>query len=801
VNMRLFERIPDWFGRGHVYWKTRRVYLFAWIAVITLIMGILVCRAPFREDVGAMLPDTPPAIRATFASLTQAPFLQMILVELSIQTPRESDALHASVDALAAAMQPPFFSKVVTGLEEQDAHRLLLWLLDHFPQLFTEEDAASLAALLEEEPIRDRLEKNLSLLAQPEGMVMKKLVSEDPLAFRELLLRKLRYVSVVPQARLAQGHFISPDGLHALIIAETPMEFTDVGGSSALLTHLQTLINTNVKDGVRSRLVCGHRYTEANARIIKKDLARVFTASIVGLLLVFLFFIRHISGVIVFIVPFFSVLFGLGVTSLVFDSISGITVGFGAVLLGITDYGLHVYFDLRDGSESSLNSVRSLVPPLLLCALNNILIFSILLFSSLPVQRQLAVFSISGLAAALLFALLVLPQIIPAGGTKFQGWPVLRGRPMRLSLVWLILLVAAAPLAWRVGFDGNVRSVGYIPRDAVDDEIAIRNTWGEVRDRSMAIAEGVDINDALQKNDELFAAVKDRFADSGMVSVAAFLPGQQTQAQNMARWDAFWNAHGHALRAKTYLETIGMELGYAPDAFEPFMRWIQAPRKPFDGARLDEPALARLLGPLIGKADRNTRVVTFLEDTPRMSAFFQEMNPQFDRIHYISDLYFNALINQVMSRDFKLFMSCAAVFVLILMTLSLRGWRRILLGMLPAVSGVVFMLAALTFTQQKLNLFNMLAAVMLMGLTADYGIVMLHRIESRLSGGTERAIFVSGLTNLLGFGALTLAKHPAMFSIGFAMVLGIAPAMLAALLVVPACARALGVSTKQDTVS
>ncbi len=792
--------ISAWFGQIFAYWQTRRMRLFTGTALLALLMGELAFRAPLQEDIGAMLPDDPPAIRDTFQSLSHAPFLQMILVDLHLKESGKRDALHASVDALAGAMQIPYFSKVVTGVDDMEARKLLQWLLAHFPQLFTEEDAAAVKTLLESQPVRERLQANLNLLAQPEGMVMKGLVIEDPLALRELLLRKLRYLSVVPQTRLEQGHFVSTDGQHALLIAQTPVEFSNVARSTELLTHLQSLLKTHLAEGVEARVVCGHRYTVANAEIIRNDLGRVFTASTAGLVLAFVLFMRHRSAVLAFLLPFFATVFGLGITSLVFPAVSGITVGFGAVLLGVTvDLGVYVYFALRDGSADPKTSIVALTPALILCALTSILTFALLLLSSLPVQRQLAVFSVAGLVAAFFFALIVLPHVVPAGSQRFRSWLLLHWQPRGLALLWGVLVVAAAPFALHAGFDGNLRNVGYIPQDAVADELAIRETWGEVRDRAMAISESGTMNDALQQNDALLAAVKTRFPDANVVSVGAFLPGQQTQARNLARWNEFWNVQGRAAAAKQLLEEIGNELGFSAGTFDTFFTWIQIPREPFEGASLQDAGLAQWMGPLIGQTGGKSQIVTFLEDTPRMAEFFGTAKPPVEGVRYVSDLHFNTLMNEVMSREFTLFMILAAVSVLVLLTLLFRDWRRVLLCLVPAISGVVFMFAALPLTAQKLNLFNMLGAVLLIGLATDYGIVMLYRIEGRLTGAGERVVLVSGLTTLFGFGALTLARHPAMFSIGSTMTLGLIPAILGAMIFMPACALALGFDVKRDS--
>jgi len=48
---------------------------------------------------------------------------------------------------------------------------------------------------------------------------------------------------------------------------------------------------------------------------------------------------------------------------------------------------------------------------------------------------------------------------------------------------------------------------------------------------------------------------------------------------------------------------------------------------------------------------------------------------------------------------------------------------------------------------------------------------------------------ISSLTTLVGFGSLSFARHPALNSIGLAVLLGIGGAAVSALVVIPACYR------------
>ncbi len=127
--------------------------------------------------------------------------------------------------------------------------------------------------------------------------------------------------------------------------------------------------------------------------------------------------------------------------------------------------------------------------------------------------------------------------------------------------------------------------------------------------------------------------------------------------------------------------------------------------------------------------------------------------------------------------------------VLALLTLLFRDWRKVALALLPVATGLVVMFGVMGMTGLAFNLFNIVATILIIGLGVDYGIFMVCREFVGRDHATERAVLVSGLTTLAGFGALALARHPALYSIGMTVLFGITPAVLTALWVIPALCR------------
>lgn len=115
------------------------------VAVSALIGGLIVARAPMREDITLMLPDSDPTFVASYRLLEAAPFTRSILIDLEAREPEQVSLLMETAALLEERLGPPLISNVIGGLPMEAGANLIDWLYAHMPQLFTEEDAAALA--------------------------------------------------------------------------------------------------------------------------------------------------------------------------------------------------------------------------------------------------------------------------------------------------------------------------------------------------------------------------------------------------------------------------------------------------------------------------------------------------------------------------------------------------------------------------------------------------------------------------------------------------------------------------------
>jgi predicted exporter len=154
-------------------------------------------------------------------------------------------------------------------------------------------------------------------------------------------------------------------------------------------------------------------------------------------------------------------------------------------------------------------------------------------------------------------------------------------------------------------------------------------------------------------------------------------------------------------------------------------------------------------------------------------------------VETVSQRRFASLLQRYLERDFWRFLLGALGIVVFILAVLLRRLSLVILTLLPTVTGLEVMLAIMVLLGLRVNMFNVAAIVLVIGLSIDFGVFAVYRSREH-SRARDLALTTSALTTVGGFGALSLAHHPAMFSLGITVVLGLIPALICALVVVPA---------------
>lgn len=782
------------------FFSTRRGILYiSFLGVIALsIAGFE--NIHLSENIAAMLPKDQMGETGHFKLLQQAPFSRKLIVNLKRNPGVEKDVLIETAGRLARALKGPFFTSIVTGPDETAGDRLFSWMIQALPSLATDEDMSEIRQRLLPENMKIRLQDLYERLLTPEGWIIKTLIQTDPLGFREIGFKKLSAVKLIPRMRIENGHFISADGMNALMIIETPLAITDSGGSVKLIEAFNRAVRNNVSDGIEVTLIGGHIYSAANAQTIKRDILVILGCSSLALVTLFFVFLRSWRAFFVFLVPVSVLCIASVGVSLFYGEVSAITIGFGSVLLGISvDFALHVYFALRNEKTDPGRTTGQVSSPVIFGGLTTIGAFSVLLFSKLPGQQQLAIFSMIGMISAILVALGILPHLIKGGRkperVEVWEWQVLKNNHFIWILaVWVMVSAFCVFQAGNLRIDGDLRSLNLVSPEIKAAESRLKSTWGDIRGSAMIFVQGRDLEEALNNNDRLYAFLTTQLPDSKMVSLSPILPSRTTQIENLERWRSFWSPEKKRDLQKRLI--TGSEVhGFSDNAFLPFFEVLDQPTRPIDVADLGKAGLDSIVSSLVIQSEGHpsVRILTLLPDTQQARKLMTTIEKDHDA-QFVSHSRFNTEVGSLIRDDFIRFILRASIVVILLLFILFRNPKHVLCALIPVVSGLVFMFGMMGWLGINFNLFNIVAAILVIGLGVDYGIFVVMKIINDYRHNTDLAVLVSGLTTLAGFGALVLARHPALSSIGITVLLGISAAIPSALFVIPVFYRNQGLN-------
>ena len=139
--------------------------------------------------------------------------------------------------------------------------------------------------------------------------------------------------------------------------------------------------------------------------------------------------------------------------------------------------------------------------------------------------------------------------------------------------------------------------------------------------------------------------------------------------------------------------------------------------------------------------------------------------------------------------------SLMAISIMVL--IHFRSLVAVVLALTPVGIGTLWLAGLMGWRHWPFNPANIMTLPLVIGIGVTNGIHILNRYAEEhtpgiLARSTGKAVLVSGLTAIAGFGSLILAQHRGIHSLGVIMSIGIGACMLAGLTFLPALLNLLG---------
>lgn len=616
-------------------------------------------------------------------------------------------------------------------------------------------------------------------LAQPLSPLVSQLAPSDP-TLSLLRLFDRAQATQGDSVGLREGRFVTVDEPWAVLFLRTRARAFDSKAQAPLLDGIGAAfarVNQRFEGKLRLEQSGANRFAVRMERAISQDLSRVSTLSMLGLGMVLFALFRSGRLLIAAAIPLLAgTLVGTAATLALYGSVHGVTLAFGASLLGVAlDYVEHLYCHhaVAPSPQGPAGTLRTIGPALVTGAVTTLIGFLALAGSGFRGLEEVALFSSTGLLAALVTTFTMLPAVLPRGrsdvalrtqvvlrlGRLFEA---LRARRQQLWVLPALALVVSVVGLQRAHMSDDML-LGQLDPELLAEDNRVRARVARFEESRFVLALADVEEQALQANDRVADALEQAVARGllgGYQSVARLLPSaaRQTAVASAARRKL---GDGSALAAAFEAE------GFRAGAMAPFVEQLRAaPPPPLRFADLAQSPLAPLVRPLRVTLGARVGFISFLRDVkdPRALAQLLAGVEGASLIDQRAQLKAAYLVYQ--RRTVQLLLA-GAVGVLLLLGARYRDVRKTLAAFVPSVLGASVTLALLTLLGHGIDLVALAALLMVLSMGVDYGVFLVDASES----GSEQAIallsvFMAATTTVLGFGLLALSAHPMLRVIG-----------------------------------
>lgn len=757
--------------------RLTRTLAWVWLVVVLAVGGHTAWlyfggHLSIDTNILAMLPQNQrdPALQKVTDKLTDAASRRIVVLVGG----QDWDSAKKGGDAFATALAGSHAR--ISVRYQADNAQTATWL-DFFTPYRAQLLTPATRQRLEQQSAQQLAEQALAALYQPMGMPRFGSWRDDPLNVYSSWLTAAAAKSPV---RVTDGRLSLSKGEqhYALLMLEQRGSAYSMSEQQALMPILEQARQRAhaTHPGLEVLVVGVPLYAAAAANQAEHEIDTIGLGSLCGIVLLTLVAFSAIRPrILVTLSIAIGLMCAFSISSLLFTRLHLITLVFGASLVGVAEnYGTN-YFSNRLGHPASERwaILKQQSASMWLAMLTTSIGYLLLALTPFPGLRQIAVFSAVGLLGSFLTVLFWFPfldrgqlaftRLAQWIGSRRALWPVLGRNRMSLAMAIVITLILAAG-ALQFSADDDIRLLQNSPAQLVQQQLRL-NTLLDLPDSAQFfLVEGNSAEQVLRREEVLKTGL-DKLINqqqiAGYQAISDWVPSRMRQQADFALTERVKQGpNGVAAR-------VAAQLGEAtptPRAlkFEPLTieHWLVA--------SVSEPLRYQWLGHF---EHGYASVVLIRGANGRQNlAQLSALAPQIPGVRWVDKV---AEISDILGRTRHTMVGVIIVsYLLVLGALCLRfgrqGWR----ALAPTLIASLVTLALLSIFGQAIQLFNVLALLLILGMGVDYGIFLLAQ-PSPTQQRPFLSVSLAAVSTLLSFGLLALSSTPALRAFGLTMLFGI----------------------------
>ncbi|MCG2608842.1 acyl-sn-glycerol-3-phosphate acyltransferase [Acinetobacter sp. SM34] len=496
----------------------------------------------------------------------------------------------------------------------------------------------------------------------------------------------------------------------------------------------------------------------------EKEISTIGVGSTVGIFLLVLFGFRSVRPMLTEMIAVGTgCLVAFAITHAVFGEIHLMTLVFGASLVGVcVDFSF--YFMAMQSQHRHIDGfavLKPLLPSLFMGLMTTLVAYIFLSFTPFPGFRQIAVFSMVGLAAAWITSILLLPRL-PALNAEpairrlsfiGQARTFIQARKgLRYGLIAVITVVTGSSLMLLQSND-DIRNLQSMDQKLKQEDQYVRERFMQQQSSEYFVVHGNTAQELEQNEQQLLQklqVLQEQNKLENFQALGQWLPSKAQQQHNIELLQAIPASALQDYAAALQLNPAEVLAWQKQLAEQPLLSSTEMKQHPLAFLQMSP-----------------TERLVLLQNVHDVTALQQLNSPQTQLLRPVNQL--SELFQQ--HRIQAQWLLVSALICLMIGLGIIYGIKSVLPLVLPVSLALMTTFAIQAWLGVEINLFSIMGTFLIIGIGVDYAIFYRHGHDHPQVVGM--ALFLCMMSTLLGFGLLSFSHTYAIHCFGLTVLLGV----------------------------
>lgn len=817
--------------------------------VVTAVALTLAFQIRLNPSLFSLLPSDRPEVQRFFEITEKIGFQSLLISVIEVDPGVDQTAINEMIDLLAHEYaELPMIAKVEYRYEPDKLLDIFDTLLPYVPLMLAPDQIDQLAANLSDENIHIRIRENRQILLSLMGWGGKRILTTDPLGVTELFLERDDLPFQQKGVQKQPGLYRTMDD-QTFFIFLTPTEPPqNISFSKTLMQSVKATEkfvldevqrhHDNLRSHTRIHHTGGYPIAVNDESMTRLDIKTTLITSCVCIMVLFFIAFRT-PGILVLVgVPLvMSLVWTVGFAGLIFQQISILSAVFTCVLIGLgIDFAIHIvnrYFDpkmvTKDSSSRLEYTFQEAGTGILVGGLTTAFAFFAIGLSDFKGFQELGVLTGSGILFCLAVMLVLLPAMLvwlSTTGRLYEKtviasfWlPSLLNMLNRFPKQALLLAGSMAVIlllfGLQISFDDNLKNFRTRNNQIFHLQDRVSDWLGGSSGAVLLAITGTSETDVMNQESLAVNALEPLIEDGVITKIIAtsqLLPSPREQHQNLIRLHSTSNEFDPQRIKRSFKEALehnGFKSGQQYDSYLNRLAKGFTRDTPVLPTELSTSALASILNRLCFQHEDQFTALIYLQPSRDLWSFMDTNHFKNRLVDSLSKEgvdpgtyaitgpnILTSELKLLILQNLKTSLILALASIIGLLLVYFRNLKLLLYSLLPLGFGMSLLVGLMFILDLNFNFLSIMVIPMIIGIGIDDGIhfANIFRNPGRPNPTKHmftigRAVVLTSLTTIAGFGSIILSHYPGLQSMGIVAVLGIAGCLFGSIILMPAIFR------------